>query len=271
MIIKKYSELKKLPKIFLETENGLIILSGKYGLSKSTVFRENLKTKDYLYLSTHLTPLQLYLTLYNYCNEHDFKNIKIVIDDLSNFKSDILISLLKSICDTHYKHIIQYNSTDSRLKNYPLGFDVENVSTVVICNEFKKNGYNGANLESFVDRSTYFEFNPSNEETFKYMKKWKNTDKEIIEFLEPYVPYSRDFSLRVYEKAKTFKKLSKKLRLNWKKLTLELLNTDLETFKIKEVLESNIKRNLKVKKIAKIKNISERHARRLIPKTDIRT
>lgn len=259
MRITSYKDLKKI--ISLIGELKLIILEGKGGISKSYSVLEALKNKDYLLIKSHITPAKFYQELFQYAEKRDFKKLLIVIDDLDEFeKNNKMISLIKAFTDTLETNQGHYHSTSYILEGFPSYFSFQELSMVIICNSFKELT---KNIKAVSDRAFYINFTPSNKEIFNKIKQF-GKDKEIIDFLEKFYLYSKNFSLRTYVKSEMLKRVSKKLDINWKKLMIKEMNID----NIIYTLNLEIKNSDKVKEISNIKKCSIRTAQRIIRQSD---
>lgn len=87
------------------------ILYGEAGLGKSytimRAFRE--EKKDFVYISGHITPLELYNFLFKHRNDN------LILDDVNVLGNEINLNMLKS-CLNDNSRLVSYNTSSSRLK-----------------------------------------------------------------------------------------------------------------------------------------------------------
>lgn len=106
-----YFKIKKYVKMVANKNSRGFLLWGKTGLGKTyAVFRafEEIN-KEFVYLTGHITPLELYHFLFKNRNKN------IVLDDINILNDDINLNMLKS-CLSDKPSIVSYNTTSPKLK-----------------------------------------------------------------------------------------------------------------------------------------------------------
>jgi len=125
-------QIQTLAEMACEGNAAGVIIEGKGGLSKTyTVMKTvqaNLSTKDYAYYSTYVSPLMLYILLYNNRNKK-----AVILDDISGLlEHEKTLSLLKAAtAGIDGKRIVKYISTTDKLGDTPSEFEMK--ASIIIC------------------------------------------------------------------------------------------------------------------------------------------
>jgi len=222
-------EIYYIPKQFTKmvangNANGFILF-GEAGLGKSysvmKAFRES-KT-PFVYLSGHITSLELYQFLYNHRKEH------IVLDDVNVLDNEINLNMLKSCLNSHSR-MVCYNTSSHKLK-VPNKFIFEGTITLLL-NEKPRNN---ENLRAVESRVLNYELKMDYRTKVKVMfelakqeyKDLKEEErKEIVRWIEKNTsPATKNFNLRVLFQVYEMYRFNKN---EWKKLAKKILITDEE-------------------------------------------
>jgi hypothetical protein len=184
-IDKYFSTLKELIKITINGENNALCLVSEGGLGKTyqifkTLSELNLKlNQDYIYISSHITPLELYHILYNHLDKI------IILDDVEHLLDNITtIGILKSATWSAVdKRIINYYTTSEKLKA-PSEFEFK--GKIIMClNKIPET--NKEIIESLLSRIiTYrlkFDYQ-TKIQIFYEIAKILNIDFELIDFIK---------------------------------------------------------------------------------------
>jgi len=184
-IDKYFSTLKELIKITINGENNALCLISEGGLGKTyqifkTLSELNLKlSQDYIYISSHITPLELYHILYNHLDKI------IILDDVEHLLDNITtIGILKSATWSAVdKRIINYYTTSEKLKA-PSEFEFK--GKIIMClNKIPET--NKEIIESLLSRIiTYrlkFDYQ-TKIQIFYEIAKILNIDFELIDFIK---------------------------------------------------------------------------------------
>lgn len=231
MIIKTYEELEEFITMFKHQNADLLIIMSNGGYGKTFILKRIMKGKDYVYVSTHSTPLKTFLTLY------EKQDCPVVFDDLNAiFNSPILISLLKSLADTSPIKEVHYNTTSKLIGTAPESFKTTS-NVCILLNEFD---VHNATLAPIIDRGFFIEFKPSREELLnkiEEMSKSQNivkSEKCVYEFVAKHYQKIENLSLRTYLKAL---QLFREDKNNWKEKFMQMIGFDekiIEYLKLKE-------------------------------------
>ena len=184
-IDKYFSTLKELIKITINGENNALCLVSEGGLGKTyqifkTLSELNLKlNQDYIYISSHITPLELYHILYNHLDKI------IILDDVEHLLDNITtIGILKSATWSAVdKRIVNYYTTSEKLKA-PSEFEFK--GKIIMClNKIPET--NKEIIESLLSRIiTYrlkFDYQ-TKIQIFYEIAKILNIDFELIDFIK---------------------------------------------------------------------------------------
>lgn len=259
MIITNYRELREIVGLYLKRKQNFILISGG-GLGKSTLIREIMRGKEYLFVNSKSTPLQTYLNIYSRKEKH----IYAIFDDINDLlKSSITISMLKSFCDLEPIKQINYNSTSPLLNEVKQSCSVEGNAFIIL----NKLNLNNSEIKPLLDRCFVCQFEPTKEEIFKEMVRISSKYecegiKEILGFIRENMKYV-DISLRTFVKAIELYKFNKE---RWVYFLSKDMGLEYEQIRkqqeIDKVMNSSLKKSEKIKELAKIKNCSIRTIQR---------
>jgi len=231
MIIQTFKELKEYFEMFRKQNSDLLIVMSKAGYGKTSLLKEVMGKKEYVYINTHSTPLRTYISLF------EKRDSPAVFDDLDAiFSSSIMTSLLKSLADTSTIKELHYNTTSSLLGNIPESFKTTS-NVCILVNEF--NIKNPA-LQPLIDRGFFVSFCPSKKEIMSKIKQISKSqsisknEKCVLDFLEENYEKIENLSLRTYIKALQLFRDNEK---TWKEKFMKMIFFDekiIEYLKLKE-------------------------------------
>ena len=225
--VNNYKGVKDFLKMFSEKRTELVILESPQGLGKTFMIEEAMDGIDYLLLTSHVTPLENYKSLYH--NKHK----SIVYEDIDNLlKSPISVSLFKQVTETKPIKTVQYHSSTSRLEGVPTSF--ETTSNVLIsCNKFNAKN---ENLLALVSRGFWIRFQPTQQEVLKKMQQIlphieielrAEQKKEVFKLIEKSAEFSQELNLRHLVRGLQLKKFSMEQEdFNWQSNLEKLLKVD---------------------------------------------
>lgn len=196
---KYFRTLKELVKIAVRGRVSGLIVYGEAGLGKTYTVLQTLAEmgkrlgEDYIYISTHITPLELVNMLYKY------QDRIIVIDDVEKLLEDLkTIGILKSALwsSVNGTRIITYYSTSEKLEA-PEEFEFKG-KVILLLNRIPKK--NKEIVESLLSRVLTYRLHFSYEERLKIMyemAKVFNIPLEVVDFLkEKFTPALENFNFR---------------------------------------------------------------------------
>lgn len=235
MEIKTYKELREYLEMFKKQNADLLIVMSKAGYGKTSLLKEVMGKKDYVYISTHSTPLKTYLNLF------EKRDCPVCFDDLDAiFSSSIMTSLLKSLADTSSIKELHYNTTSSLIGTVPESFKTTS-NVCILVNEFN---VNSPALKPIIDRGFFIEFCPSKNEIMNKIKQVAKSqsiaknEECVLEFFEENYGKIENLSLRTYVKAL---QLFRDNPLKWKEKFMQMIGFDykvIEYLKLKEEYSS---------------------------------
>ena len=172
---------------------------GPTGVGKSQGYSTALGNRRYHLFSGRLTPLELYLRLY------DAPDLPVVLDDISALlRHNDFRDMLKGLCETGTR-TIRWGTTTPLLKGRNTSTQC-NSPVLIVLNKVPKND---PDVEAVLDRCDVIRFEPAKAEIIARMRFLFPEDWELIDLIEelPALP-----SLRTLIKAQQWKK-SKHLNL----------------------------------------------------------
>lgn len=231
MIIKTYKELKEYLEMFKKQNADLLIIMSKAGYGKTSLLKEVMGKKEFVYINTHSTPLKTYLNLF------EKRDCPVVFDDLDAiFSSAIMTAMLKSLADTSPIKELHYNTTSKLIGTAPESFKTTS-NVCLLVNEFN---VNSPALKPIIDRGFFIEFLPTKKEIMgkiRQIAKSQNiaeNEKCVLDFFESNYEKIENLSLRTYVKAlQLFRDNSE----NWKEKFMWMIGFDekvIEYLKLKE-------------------------------------
>lgn len=216
MKIRTYKKLKEYIGMFKNKNADLLIIKSRAGLGKTTLLK-GIMGKEFVYVSTHSTPLKTYINLY------ENRDKPVCFDDMSSLlTSGIMISMLKCLAETTKEKELFYETTSTLIGDTPSSFKTTS-NACLLLNQFdEKNPI----LVPIIDRGFFIEFNPSKKEILKQIKKFASSGKSeicVYEFVKKYHQIIKGFSLRTYVKAL---QLHKEYGNKWKEEFKRLVSFD---------------------------------------------
>ena len=146
------------------------ILQGPPGLGKSYVVTQALKNadkiegEDYIVIKGHVTPLQLYATLYMYRR----KGQVVVLDDCDDiFTKETGLEVLKAATDQDYRKVTWMSSATPVVNGTPVKEFVFN-GAIIVCSNISvttgRGGRRDRSAAAFMSRLTYWDMKLSQRE-----------------------------------------------------------------------------------------------------------
>lgn len=223
LLEKIYLKPKQYAKMVAKNNARGFLLWGNTGLGKTfAIFRAFEEIgKNFVYLSGHITPLELYQFLFRHKEEH------IVLDDVNILNDDINLNMLKScLCDK--PSIVNYNTTSPRLK-VPNKFHFKGTITLLLNSKPKLN----EDLKAIEGRILNYELKLSYKDIISVLYEITNQDykgttkkerEEIVRFIEKNTnEATENLNLRTLFQ---FYEIFKYNKENWKPFALEQLKTN---------------------------------------------
>jgi len=243
MIIKSpaYFEMEKYIEMVCAGFSNFCVVVSQGGLAKTWTSQGILKKKckDYAYLNSFTTPLELYNFLY------DNRQGKIIlIDDCEGiWESKSIVSILKNATELNGTRTISWNSTTDKLdgRTNTCEFDSR---IIILTNEIPDTDEN-PHLQALLNRAFLCRLNFSFREKMDIIKEVSkkefqslNTDerKEIFEFVERNTSEAtQDLSIRTLIKCYQFYLFDKTI---WKELSLKILKANPRKEVVLELMKS---------------------------------
>lgn len=204
-----YAELQSYVDDYRRCHYPFLWIVGRPGTSKSSLFTSAMKGTDHYYARAgQLTPLQLYLDLY----EH--RGQPVILDDLESLLNQPLgHKLINALGETTPEKTLSYRSTTSQLGDTPGTFQT-NSRLCFISNQFPKK-------DDIISRALVLEFKPTNLEVHLAAAEWF-WDQEIYDFFGNGLNGWRDLESRWYGRTAADKQAGR----DWRRLALEGYSLD---------------------------------------------
>lgn len=223
-----YKDLYSYIAAFGRKKLNLLVVISRGGLGKSFISEDALIEQGPLIFTGHVTPLRLYTELLQRNEEErDFITIFDDVDSLMLNKTNV--ALLKQICDTREDKTIKYFTTSPILKNMKSEFETS-CKVLMLMNDIETDD---KNLNALLTRAHIIDFVPSDLEILKYMRTF-GQDKEVLDFIKTYAPFSKTLNLRIYKRAEELKSVD----LNWKQEVINELNVDKRLFEVQTLMNT---------------------------------
>jgi hypothetical protein len=191
--VDTYERLGNHLQAWHDHEIPFLVVVGRPGTGKSRAYEDLLADESYTLFRGRTSALQIYIMVY------DHPSRQIVFDDVGQLlREPTCLELMKSLCDSRLRRIVQWNTTTQLLDGRDKCF-VASSPVLVVCN---RTLLDNEDMGAILDRGDAIEFDPPKPEVIAKLKTYAD-DPEIVALLEamPVVP-----SLRTYEKAKAWKK-----------------------------------------------------------------
>jgi len=225
--ITTYNEYREYMQAFKMKKLNLLTVVSRGGLGKTFISEDELMMEAPLVFTGHVTPMALYRALYLRSLEE--KDVIVIFDDVDALmQNKTTVSLLKQICDTRETKTVRYLSTSGMLGDIPREFDT-NCKVLMLMNDLKPEDLN---LKALMTRSHLVNFIPQDVEVLNNLRTF-GTDKEILNFIEIYAPYSSALNLRCYVRAVELKNS----KLDWKISIINDLQVDAHLFEVHKLLK----------------------------------
>lgn len=224
--LKDYNSLFEYMRAFGEKKLNLLIVVSRGGLGKTFIAEEALTEHGPITFTGHITPLGMYKELIQRNKEE--KDFIVIFDDVDTLMlNKTNVALLKQLCDTREEKTIKYVTTSPVLRDISPEFETS-CKVLMLMNDVKTED---KNLDALLTRAHLINFNPPDTEIIRYMKTF-GSDKEILDYIELFAPFSKTLNLRVYKRAIELKAAG----LDWKQEVANDLNIDERLFEIERLL-----------------------------------
>lgn len=233
--IKTYEEYREYMQAFKLKKLNLLTVVSRGGLGKTFISEEELMTEAPLVFTGHVTPMAMYKALYERTREED--DVIVIFDDVDALMlNKTNVALLKQLCDTRETKTIRYLTSSGQLNGIPREFDTR-CKVLMLMNDLQPEDLN---LRALMTRSHLVNFVPEDTEILDNLKTF-GKDKEILDFIHVYAPFSSALNLRCYVRAVELKES----KLDWKMSIVNDLKVDpqlLEIHKLLKKYKTNIER-----------------------------
>ena len=134
-----------------------LLINGKGGLGKTYLsvnyIKKHLNSSEYAYFNGHITPLSIYLNLF----ENKDKKV-IIFDDIDNLlTSGSILGILKGVLSpVSDKRIVQYHSTTNLMDGVPAFFEIT-AKIIIICNSIPRKSK--LNIDALLSRLLVYKVN----------------------------------------------------------------------------------------------------------------
>jgi hypothetical protein len=257
--ITTYKELEEYVAAFQKKEIGLMIIVSRAGLGKTTLVEETLELEDPLVLNSHITPLKFYETLYMK-NQYE-RDFLLVIDEAEMvFENSKMKTMLKILCDTKEEKTLSYITSSPALKDIDQEFTTK-AKVIILINTLNPDD---PQIKAIMSRGHLLYFTPSDQEIYNHMKTFAE-DKEILNFIKGFAPFTRNLDLRTYVKAEE----SKLSGLDWKREIVNETGIDASLLEIKKLLDKkNLTDEQRLKQWSSSRSTYFRYKRLFLSKTE---
>ena len=233
--IKEFHQIKPFVQGVMHREIDLLVIESRGGLGKThTVINsvDEETREDMLVFNGHVTPLAVYMKLYNNFNK------VVVFDDVdAMLKNKSMVAILKQVCIIGHDKTIGYTSSATfEGKPIPSQFTSNN-KVIILCNNISSGG---EDMKALLSRGYYLHFNPTPRTTHEQLKTFAK-DKEVLGYLEKHLHTIKDYNFRIYEKAETLKRLG----MDWQYLINQeynISNTELLIQQLKQYAPQHAER-----------------------------
>jgi len=260
---KYFRVLKELVKIVVEGDAAGLVVYGEAGLGKTYTVLLTLAQlgkvlgRDYKYISTHITPLELVNILW------ENNDRIIVLDDVEKLLlEEKTLGILKSALwpSAGGKRIITYYSTTERLRA-PSEFEFSG-KVILLLNKIPKR--NKEIVKSLLSRVLSYRLYFNYRDRLKIMyelSKILKIGEDVVDFLkERFSPALRNFNFRTLMMLKTIKDYYDSNGGNWQSIAERLLsqNVDRRIKVVWELMNSGLSVNEQVKRFKELTGLSRR-------------
>jgi hypothetical protein len=188
--ITTYRELEQWALHWIKGRLPLVVITSRGGLGKSMAAESVLHGERHLLIKGHVTPLRLYIQLYDWINE------PVVFDDVDQLLvNKVNVATLKAVCDSTPIRKVSYESTSKILGSRPNQFETGS-PVLVLTNKFRQLD---ENLQALATRAISLVFNPTQQEILQRCRAFAKR-RAILDWLEQEdrVQMFPDFSLREF-------------------------------------------------------------------------
>jgi len=223
-LLKEYIEAWKKSKEI----QGLLV-SGPVGIGKTYSVEQALKNEEYVLINSHVTPLKLYINLY------ETRNSYLVIDDvLDLFKNKDTNGLLIAATQTgNHPRTLTWHTTSKQLEDIPPSFIYEG-KIAIICNKLP------VHLEHLKSRCFYYELRLNYNEIIEKLaevSKNMNLSEDLLDFVKENTDEATPEDVLNIRLLIKLNSLYKEFPDNWKELGLYLIKQDKRMYILKKIME----------------------------------
>jgi hypothetical protein len=207
-LVKTYTELADLVKVFNAGALEIMIVEGTAGVGKSSIVKKNLPTDGHLWLEGRVSAYMFYQNL------REKADLPVFLDDVDGLLSNKdCINILKCVCQTETKKTVSWHTKAN--KDDEKSFQTTS-KVLVITNDWRALN---KHVDAVDDRGLLVQFRPSSAEVHNQIK--GVFDDEVYDFIGEHLGLIREPSMRLYRTASQLK------NLDWRGMLLE-------SFKIKK-------------------------------------
>lgn len=171
-----------------ERKMPLVVVTSRGGLGKTQHARHALAGEPHLWIHGHVTPMQLYLSLYDHCHQ------PIVIDDVDQLLHNTNnVATLKALCDSVEIRRVAWSSTSKLLEERSQWFDTTS-PVLILANDLKQMD---ANVTALSTRAIHLQFNPTVDAVLAYCEQWA-PEKQILAWFRRHRHLFPTFTARDY-------------------------------------------------------------------------
>jgi hypothetical protein len=210
-----------------------MLITGRYGVSKTFSIEEALRECDFITISSHVTPFKLYTILY------ENRDKTVFIDDLDYLiYSPEMVSLLKQALDTKENKEIMWESSSSYLKKNGIPHSFTTRSKFIITVQDLKNVERVLPLK---DRSVHLDFRPDYDQIIQKIDSIKHLfgDSEpVYQLLKKFGRFG-NLTIRSFVKAMEIYKHTN----DWKRRILQELEINPKLVELNALIEQHPQTN----------------------------
>jgi hypothetical protein len=196
-VITSFGDMRQKARNFAEGKLPLTIISGPPGVSKSTIFKQELARlgKPFGLVEANASPFGAY------CVAWEHRNEPILMDDADGLTQQVGgPRLLKQLGQTDQWKYVSWESKATKGKKALAPSNYFTSSPIaIITNQFASNEEN-VHIKAIKDRALCYYFYPTSMQIHEYVAPWF-WDQEIFNFIAQNLPYLQRVTCRLYVNA----------------------------------------------------------------------